>query len=238
MSASPTTTSPTPPPDALTKRRRPLWPFIGFGIFVLGMVIVGRFVDLNRHIQIAQAWTGALGALAPAAYVVLYVVATLLGAPGTPFTLLCPFLFGVVPAIAIMVVASILAAVFGFLIARYFARDAFVERLGGTETYRRLAALVEQHDWLVIPILRILPIAPFTMVNYGFGLTGITFWRYFLWSTVAMIPMDALLVMGADLFYDATTYGRVAWPLIVGVVTTALLVGALVVLGRKTLARL
>src|SRR4029453_15976284 len=112
------------------------------------------------------------------------------------------------------------------------------ERLGGTATYRRLATLVEQHDWLVIPIVRILPIAPFTIVNYGFGLTGITFWRYFLWSTVAMIPMDALLVMGADLFYDATTYGRVAWPLIVGVVTTVLLVGALVVLGRKTLARL
>jgi uncharacterized membrane protein YdjX (TVP38/TMEM64 family) len=238
MRASPATTSPAPPPDVPTKRRRPLWPFIGFGVFVLGMIILGRFVDLNRHIQIAQAWTGALGALAPAAYVVVYVVATLLGAPGTPFTLLCPFLFGVVPAIAIMIVASILSAVFGFLIARYFARDAFVERLGGTETYRRLAALVEQHDWLVIPILRILPIAPFTMVNYGFGLTGITFWRYFFWSSVAMIPTDALFVMSADLFYDATTYGQVAWPLIVGVITTALLVGALLVLGRKTLARL
>jgi uncharacterized membrane protein YdjX (TVP38/TMEM64 family) len=238
MRAAPDTTSPARPPEVPTRRRRPLWPFIGFGVFVLGMVILGRFVDLSRHIQIAQAWTGALGALAPAAYVVVYVVATLLGAPGTPFTLLCPFLFGVVPAIAIMIVASILSAVFGFLIARYFARDAFVERLGGTQTYRRLAALVEQHDWLVIPILRILPIAPFTMVNYGFGLTGITFWRYFLWSSVAMIPTDALFVMSADLFYDATTDGQVAWPLIAGVITTALLVGALLVLGRKTLARL
>ena len=112
MSGPPATTSPAPSPEVPTKRRRPLWPFIGFGVFVLGMVILGRFVDLNRHIQIAQAWTGALGALAPAAYVVLYVVATLLGAPGTPFTLLCPFLFGVVPAIAIMIVASILSAVF------------------------------------------------------------------------------------------------------------------------------
>jgi uncharacterized membrane protein YdjX (TVP38/TMEM64 family) len=229
--------SPAPPRD-LPKRRRSLWPFISFGVFVLAVVILGRFVDLGRHLQVAQAWTGALGALAPAAYVVVYVVATLIGAPGTPFTLLCPFLFGVGPAILIMVVASILSAVFGFLIARYFARDAFVERLGGTETYRRLAGLVEEHDWLVIPILRILPIAPFTVVNYGFGLTGITFWRYFLWSALAMIPMDALFVMGADLFYDATTYGHVAWPLIAGVVATALLVGGLVVLGRKTLARL
>jgi hypothetical protein len=44
------------------------------------------------------------------------------------------------------------------------------------------------------------------MVNYGFGLT-ITFWRYLVWSSLAMIPMDAFLVMGADAFYDATTYG-------------------------------
>src|SRR5262249_13694581 len=53
MRASPATTTPAPPSDPPMKRRRPLWPFIGFGIFVLGMVILGRFVDLNRHIQIA-----------------------------------------------------------------------------------------------------------------------------------------------------------------------------------------
>jgi uncharacterized membrane protein YdjX (TVP38/TMEM64 family) len=230
--------SPAPPPCLPGKRRRSLWPFVSFGVFLLAVVILGRFIDVSRHLQVAQAWTGALGTLAPAAYVVVYVVATLIGLPGTPFTLLSPFLFGVVPAIVIMVVASILSAVFAYLIARYFARDAFVERLGGTEAYRRLAGLVEAHDWLVIPILRILPIAPFAVVNYGFGLTGITFWRYLLWSALAMIPMDALLVMGADAFYDATTYGYVAWPLIAGVLVTAVLVGGLVVLGRKTLARL
>ena len=108
----------------------------------------------------------------------------------------------------------------------------------GDQAYRRLAGLVEAHDWLVIPILRILPIAPFTVVNYGFGLTGITFWRYLVWSALAMIPVDALLVMGADAFYDATTYGHVPWPIVLGVIATAVLVGGLVVLGRKTLARL
>ncbi len=231
--------SPVPPPRRLPeKRRRSLWPFVSFGVFLLAVVIGSRFVDLSRQLQVAQAWTGALGALAPAAYVVIYVIATLIGVPGTPFTLLAPFLFGVVPAILVMIVASLLSAVLGFLIARYFARAAIAERLGGSQTYRRLLGLVEAHDWLVIPILRILPIAPFTMVNYGFGLTGITFWRYLVWSSLAMIPMDAFLVMGADAFYDATTYGYVPWPMIAGLLGTAVVVGGLVLLGRKTLDRL
>ncbi len=137
----------------------------------------------------------------------VYVGATLIGVPGMPFTLLSPFLFGIGPAFVVMVVGSAISAALGFLIARYLARDALAERLAGTDGFARLSALVEEHDWAVIPVLRIVPIAPFAVVNYGFGLTGISFWRYFGWSELAMIPMNAVLVVGAGLVVDASTRG-------------------------------
>jgi uncharacterized membrane protein YdjX (TVP38/TMEM64 family) len=219
------------------RARRRIWPLVAAGGFLLAMVVVGRAIDVGSHLEAAQGWTAALGVLAPAAFVVVYVVATLLGVPGMPFTLLSPLLFGVGPAFVVMVVGSALSAALAFLIARYLARDALAERLAGTDGFARLSALVEEHDWAVIPVLRILPIAPFAVVNYGFGLTGISFWRYFGWSELAMVPMNAVLVLGAGLLFDATARGTASWPLLGAAAAAALVLIGLAALGRKTLAR-
>ncbi len=216
---------------------RRVWPVVAAGGLLLAMVAVGRAIDVGRHLEAAQGWTAALGILAPAVYVIVYVAATLIGVPGMPFTLLSPLLLGVGPAFVVMVVGSAISAALAFLIARYLARDIFAERLAGTDGFVRLSALVEEHDWVVIPVLRIVPIAPFAVVNYGFGLTGISFWRYFGWSELAMIPMNAVLVLGAGLFYDAATRGTASWPLLGLAGAAALALVALAALGRKAFAR-
>jgi len=200
-------------------------------------VVVARTVDVAAYLEAARTWVEPLGALAPGAFVVVYVVATLLGVPGMPFTLLSPFLFGPWPAVAVMIVASGGSAAAAFLIARYLARDAFVARLSGTPGFARLSALLEAHDWVVIPLLRILPLAPFAVVNYGFGLTTVTFGRYLAWSLAGMIPMNVVLVLGADLFYTAATRGSVPWPLVAGAIAAALLLAGLAAAGRRAFAR-
>lgn len=224
-------------PPARPAGRGRLWPLAAAGGFLLAMVVVGRAVDVASHLEAAQGWTAALGFLAPAAFVVVYVGATLLGVPGVPFTLLSPILFGAGPAFVVMVVGSAISAALGFLIARYLARDAFAARLAGTDGFTRLSALVERHDWVVIPVLRIVPIAPFAVVNYGFGLTGISFWRYFGWSELAMVPMNAVLVLGAGLVVDATTRGAASWALLGAAAAAALVLITLAALGRRALAR-
>jgi uncharacterized membrane protein YdjX (TVP38/TMEM64 family) len=93
-----------------------------------------------------------------------------------------------------MIEASGLSAVAAFLIARYLARDVFVARLTGTPAFTRLSGVLEEHHWVVIPLLRVLPVAPFAVVNYGFGLTAISLWRYTAWSLVGMVPMNVALV--------------------------------------------
>jgi uncharacterized membrane protein YdjX (TVP38/TMEM64 family) len=75
------------------------------------------------------------------------------------------------------------------------------------------------------------------VVNYGFGLTRIGFWRYLIWSALGMIPSNVALIMGANLFYDATTKGIVSGPLLAGAVAAAGIVIAIVVVGRRARLR-
>ena len=231
-----TPASPSAAPGALN-RARGLWPLAVFGAFLLAMFVAGRSLDVPRYLETVQAWTGLLGVLAPAAYVAVYVLATLLGAPGLPFTLLAPALFGALPAFLVMVVASALSAVLAFLIARYAARATVAERFEASETFARLAKLVERHDWAVIPFVRIVPVAPFAVINYGFGLTAISFWRYVLWSELAMIPMNAVLVLGADVIYGAITRATASGSLLAVIGLAGLVLAALAVIGRRAVAR-
>ena len=201
------------------------------------MFVAGRTVDLTRHLETVRVWTGTLGVLAPGAYVAIYVLATLLGVPGLPFTLLAPALFGALPAFLVMVVASALSAALAFLIARYVARGPLARRLETSDGFARLAGLLQRHDWAVIPFVRIVPVAPFAVVNYGFGLTAIGFWRYVLWSELAMIPMNAVLVLGAGVVYRAIMRGATSAPLLVVVGLAGLLLATLAVIGRRAVVR-
>lgn len=232
----------TPAPVSAAPRLVPTgwrrgWPLAAAGALVLALAIAARLVDLGRLGTAAQDWVGTLGALAPVVYVIGYVVLTVLWVPGLPFTLAAPVLFGVLLAFGIMVMASGLSAALAFLIARHVAGAAVRRRLAGTESFRRLFALVEKHDWMVIPLVRIVPGAPFAVVNYGFGLTDIGFWRYLLWSELAMIPMNALLVLGSGLSYDALTRGTASGWLLAAAAAAAVLVAGLALAGRRALAR-
>lgn len=216
--------------------RVPRWPLLAIGAALTLIVAVGQLADVPSRLDAIQRWMDQAGSWAPVAYVALYTGATLVGVPGLPFTLLAPFVFGVATGTVVMVVASSLSAAAAFLIARYVARGAFERRLAGTRAVRRLEALLDEHHSIVIPMLRVVPLLPFAVVNYGFGLTGISFWRYFAWSELAMIPVNAVLVLGASSLYRAAMASQVSWPLLGATAAAALVVLLFGLLGKRALA--
>ena len=127
-----------------------------------------------------------------------------------------------------MVVASSLSASSAFLIARYLARDAVARRLAGNERFARVNRLLDEHAWIIIPFVRVVPV-PFALNNYGFGLTSISFRRYLLLSEVGMIPMNAVLVLGAG-----WAIGIVSGPLAAVAAVAAVIVIAVAFAGRRT----
>ena len=205
----------------------PAWRIAGAALLVLVVVGLVHLADVPEHLRRAQGWMEGLGAWGPIVFIAIYVATTLVAGPGLPFTLVSPVLFGPWAAFVIMVVASSLSASSAFLIARYVARDAVARRLEGNERFAHVNRLLDEHAWIIIPFVRVVPV-PFALNNYGFGLTSISFRRYLLLSEVGMIPMNAVLVLGAG-----WVLGIVSGPLAALAGVAAAIVVAVAFAGRR-----
>ena len=91
------------------------------------------------------------------------------------------------------------------------------------EAFAKLDRATETHGVWVVAITRLLPIIPYNLLNYGFGLTRFGFWKYLLASWVCMLPATAFYVLGVTGAFGAIRQGAVPWP-IVGAFAAALIV--------------
>ena len=202
-------------------------------VAILGTVILSaRLLDVGHHLGTLREWIDGLGPWGPVAFVILYALAVVAAIPGSALTVAAGALFGSALGVVVVSVAATLGASLSFLVSRYFARDAIANWLSGKETFRRLDQMTEEHGAVIVALTRLVPIFPFNLLNYGFGLTRVRFWTYVFWSWLCMLPGTVLYVVGADALTKAISQGQVSWPLISALAVTALVLAVLVRFAR------
>ena len=133
-----------------------------------------------------KIWIAGLGIWAPIGFVALYSVSTVAMIPGGIFDLVGGAVFGPYLGTLLDLIGGSLGAVLAFLVARYVARDWLEARAGP-----RLQGVMRQVDaegWRFVAFVRLVPIFPYNIVNYLFGLTRIPFHHYVLATVVFMAP--------------------------------------------------
>ncbi len=143
-------------------------------------------------------------------------------------TLAAGALFGSVLGVILVSVASTAGAGLCFLISRYAARKSILRWLGKNEKFAKLDAMTEQHGAAIVALTRLVPIFPFNLLNYGFGLTRVRFVTYLFWSWLCMLPGTVLYVVGADALFVGMAGEGIPWPLIGGVAVAAVVLFFLV----------
>ena len=81
-----------------------------------------------------------------------------------------------------------LGAAAAFLIGRYAARDMVERQIENNAALGRIDDGVKRHGWRMLMITRLVPIFPFNIQNYVYGLSDIGFGTYVLVSLVCMVP--------------------------------------------------
>jgi uncharacterized membrane protein YdjX (TVP38/TMEM64 family) len=136
----------------------------------------------------------ASGPWAPLLCILLYAAATVLFLPTTLFGILVALIFG--PGLGLPIILAGLALGMGlsFLIARYLLRDWIERRIGDTRLYRRIEEHMHREGWKLIVFTRMLPVNPFSFLNYACGLTRIPFWTYLAASLLGVLPNTVALL--------------------------------------------
>jgi uncharacterized membrane protein YdjX (TVP38/TMEM64 family) len=202
---------------------------------VIAILVLGRFLGLGDKLGALRDWIKGLGAMGPLVFILIYVAAVVAALPASPISVAAAALFGSLWGVIFINIGATLGAALAFLLGRYFARDAVVNWLGKKEKFRRLDQLTEKHGAIIVALTRLVPIFPFNLLNYGFGLTRVPFWTYVFWTWLCIIPGTILYVVGADAVLQGAAQGKVPWGLILVFVAALILLAILVPLARRRL---
>ncbi len=195
------------------KSTRWLKPLI-FTVAALGILLAVRFLNMGEIFIEMRIWIESLGRMAPLAYISVYILATVLAVPAAPLTLAAGAVFGSFFGVVYVSVGSTLGAGLSFLIARYFARGMVSGWLSKNAKFKQLDEMSESYGTSIVAITRLIPLFPFNMLNYGFGLTRVRFGTYFFWSWICMLPGTILYVVGVDAVITGLSEGKVPWTLL------------------------
>ncbi|MCJ2082874.1 TVP38/TMEM64 family protein [Methylobacterium sp. J-090] len=189
----------TPPevPPRPTWRRTLRW--LPLGLLVMASLAilvsgVAHLLDLDRLLA-SRAWLSAAVAENPiqamAVAALAYVGAVVVSVPASLFlTVLCGFLFGIVPGALIAVASASTGAAIVFSIGRGPASELLRRRAG--PRLAGLAAGFRRDAFGYIAFLRLLPIFPFWLTNLAPAAFGVPL-RTFLLATIVGLSPGALV---------------------------------------------
>ena len=159
----------------------------------------------------ALQWVDNLGAIAPIAFIVIYIIATVAFLPGSVLTLGAGVLFGIVRGSIYVFVGATLGATCAFLVGRYLARGWVARKIADNQKFKAIDRAVSLEGLKIVLLTRLSPIFPFNLLNYSLGVTGVALRDYILGS-LGMIPGTIMYVYLGSLAGSIATIGGATQP--------------------------
>ena len=192
-------------------------------ILALLLVLAGlALVWTRRDVLDAQSIALAIAhyPAAPAIFLALHVVASLIFFPRTVLAVAAGALFGVWWGTLWAATGSVLGAVVGFLLARY-VNSGLID-LEGLRRIGPVLLRAERGGWRAVAVLRLVPVIPHSFSNYALGLTRLDLGAYALGSLLGQLPMTIACVdLGAA--GEKIAAGKAGWfePTVIGLAVLA-----------------
>ncbi|MEO1801945.1 MAG: TVP38/TMEM64 family protein [Cyanobacteria bacterium J06629_2] len=164
--------------------------YLLIAIAVLGIVLLCIYTPLRAVFNpflfkdFIQQYEGYIEII----FVGIYVVLTVIGVPGTVLTIVGGSLFGIWYGTIISIISATLGALFAFWAARYLFRDWAQRRFSKSKRLTQFQTAVLKQPFSFVLTTRLIPISPFNLVNYLFGLTSINWLDYTYATFIGVIP--------------------------------------------------
>jgi uncharacterized membrane protein YdjX (TVP38/TMEM64 family) len=178
---------------------------------------------------------GLLGLVLVAAAFFLISLAFL---PRAPACVVAGLVYGV-SAFPVVLVASTLGALVGFMIARRLFRERFRQAIEHRQSWRRIVDAIDSQGWVLVALLRFASPVPGSATTYLAGLTSIDLWPYVGATFLGLAPQTFLFVflgaVGPAALGGSLSAVKLVF-MLVGVVTSVLIIWQIGARARATLS--
>ena len=168
-------------------------------LMVLGFIAIAAIAAWHwKTILDPIAITTAIGRYpaAPIGFLAVHIAASLVFIPRTLLAIVAGLLFGTGWGIVWAELGSVAGAAAGFLVARYVSSGLIDFQQGSR--LRSLTERLGRGGWRAVALLRLIPIMPHSVANYGLGLTALPLGAYAFGSLIGQLPMTiAYVELGA-----------------------------------------
>ena len=174
----------------MNAERKFLFACLIFALVIYAIHAFGLF-DLLTDLPHLQTLIRQSGLFGYSLYILLFIIATLFLLPGSILVIAGGIVFGPLLGTLLSLIAATLASSCSFLLARWLGRDLLLKYVNGI-------------DFLILT--RLIPLFPYNIQNYAYGLTTIAFWPYTLISALTTLPGIVIYtVMASDLANEGIT---------------------------------
>ena len=175
-----------------------------FGLLIVLIFLLNQkfgwsdYLSNSENLQFLSAMINDNFALAALIYIGLTVIAcVVLALPGVTFAILAAVLFGPWWGTLFCLIATTLGAIIAFVVGRFFLRDSIKPMVEKSALLKRLLFdEADKSDIVLLAITRLVPIFPYNIQNFAYGITDISLLHYSLYTFLFMIPGVALYTIG------------------------------------------
>ena len=182
-------------------KNKKLWIFIGLIIVILVLNHVfgwSEWLGDSRNLEFLRTMVKENLVLAMLIYTAITIVScVVLAVPGVTFAIIAGVAFGPVLGTLCCSLATTLGAMIAFLVGRFFLKDS-IKPIASKNRYLKKWLFDEtgRNELFVLMITRLVPVFPYNLQNFAYGVTDIPFATYSLGSLIFMLPGTAMYTIG------------------------------------------
>lgn len=157
-----------------------------FVLFLVVTIALFRYTPVKELIspEKLQELVGATGAWGPIVFMLVYAIGICLFLPATLFTGIGAVVYGTFYGFIYNEIGAMLGATAAFFIGRYLGRDFAASLIG--DKLKKYDDKIAKNGFATTLYLRLV-FFPFTPLNFGMGLTKVTFKDYFFGTFFGII---------------------------------------------------
>ena len=182
-------------------KNKKMWIFIGIIVVILVLNHIfgwSAYLGNTENLKFLENMVQDNLLLAVLIYTVLTIVScVVLALPGVTFAIIAGLVFGPVLGTICCSVATTFGAMVAFVVGRFFLQDS-IKPMAMKNKYLKKWLFDEtgSNEIFILMITRLVPLFPYNLQNFAYGVTDIKFMTYSVCSLLFMLPGTAMYTVG------------------------------------------